>query len=128
MSSKSVFLVQRWMLQPRMLLVLILLQFIIQFFTSAYLYKYVANVENDLRLIKDQYPLAIPRRRRSSALPTAEDNTVSDISSRVCERLATSNAKEITLKNNRIGKILKDSGLLKIENNRLFLRFWILRF
>lgn len=89
MNSKSALLVQRWMLQPRVLLALILLQFIIQFFTSAYLYKYVTNVESDLRRIKSEYPpeaVAIPRRRRSSALPTAEDNAVSDISSRVCTK------------------------------------------
>lgn len=87
MNSKSALLVQRWMLQPRMLLVLILLQFIIQFFTSVYLYKYVTNVESDLRLVKSRYAFesaAIPRRKRSSALPIAEDNAVSDLSSRVC--------------------------------------------
>lgn len=86
MNSKSALLVQRWMLQPRLLLVLILLQFIIQFFTSVYLYKYVTNVESDLRLVKSQYPsktVALSRRRRSSALLTGEDNAVSDISSRV---------------------------------------------
>jgi hypothetical protein len=86
MNSKSALLIQRWMLQPRVLLILIVLQFIIQFFTSIYLYKYVTNVESDLRLVKSQYSsdtVAIPRRKRSSALPTAEDNAVSDISSRV---------------------------------------------
>lgn len=90
MNSKSALLVQRWMLQPRVLLVLILLQFIIQFFTSVYLYKYVTNVESDLRLIKSQYPFkrtAFLRRKRSSALPIAEDNAVSDLSSRVCRRI-----------------------------------------
>ncbi|XP_025993328.1 uncharacterized protein LOC105200153 isoform X2 [Solenopsis invicta] len=98
MNSKSALLVQRWMLQPRVLLALILLQFIIQFFTSAYLYKYVTNVESDLRRVKSQYPpetVAIPRRRRSSALPTAEDNAVSDLSSRfdAIESFCRSSAK-----------------------------------
>lgn len=88
MNSKSALLVQRWMLQPRVLLVLVLLQFIIQFFTSVYLYKYVTNVESDLRLVKSQFEsAAIPRRKRSSALPIAEDNAVSDLSSRVRKRI-----------------------------------------
>lgn len=89
MNSKSALLVQRWMLQPRVLLILILLQFIIHFFTFVYLYKYVTNVDNDLRAVRGRYPetMAIPRRRRSSALPTAEDNAVSDLSSRVRKTL-----------------------------------------
>lgn len=104
MNSKSALLVQRWMLQPRVLLVLILLQFIIQFFTSVYLYKYVTNVEGDLRRVKSQYPeaMAIPRRRRSSALPTSEDNAVSDLSSRVCMcRVHTVRENKNILKNKR---------------------------
>ncbi|EFN84578.1 Gliomedin [Harpegnathos saltator] len=99
MNSKSALLVQRWMLQPRVLLVLILLQFIIQFFTSVYLYKYVTNVESDLRLVKSRYPLegaAIPRRKRSSALPIAEDNAVSDLSSRIREDKEMQGAKKVT--------------------------------
>ncbi|KAL0109814.1 hypothetical protein PUN28_013465 [Cardiocondyla obscurior] len=97
MNSKSALLVQRWMLQPRVLLVLILLQFIIQFFASVYLYKYVTNVESDLRRIKSQYqPEAIPRRRRSSALPTAEDNAVSDLSSRIRDDKEIQGTKKVT--------------------------------
>ncbi|XP_077274980.1 uncharacterized protein LOC143904292 isoform X2 [Temnothorax americanus] len=99
MNSKSALLVQRWMLQPRVLLALILLQFIIQFFTSVYLYKYVTNVESDLRRVKSQYPaeaVAIPRRRRSSALPTAEDNAVSDISSRIRDDKEIQGTKKVT--------------------------------
>jgi len=99
MNSKSALLVQRWILQPRVLLVLVLLQFIIQFFTSVYLYKYITNVESDLRRVKSLYPpeaVAIPRRRRSSALPTSEENAVSDIASRVCKI-----ARENVLKNLR---------------------------
>ncbi|XP_011639692.2 LOW QUALITY PROTEIN: gliomedin [Pogonomyrmex barbatus] len=99
MNSKSALLVQRWMLQPRVLLVLILLQFIIQFFTSAYLYKYVTNVESDLRLVKSQHSpetVAIPRRRRSSALPTAEDNAVSDIASRIRDDKEIQGTKKVT--------------------------------
>ncbi|XP_072742772.1 uncharacterized protein [Anoplolepis gracilipes] len=99
MNGKSALLVQRWMLQPRVLLVLILLQFIIQFFTSVYLYKYVTNVERDLRLVKSQYPpetVALPRRRRSSALPTGEDNAVSDISSRIREDKEIQGTKKVT--------------------------------
>ncbi|XP_050455183.1 uncharacterized protein LOC126853449 [Cataglyphis hispanica] len=99
MNSKSALLVQRWMLQPRLLLVLILLQFIIQFFTSVYLYKYVTNVESDLRLVKSQYPsktVALSRRRRSSALLTGEDNAVSDISSRIREDKEIQGTKKVT--------------------------------
>ncbi|XP_012525384.1 uncharacterized protein LOC105830548 isoform X2 [Monomorium pharaonis] len=99
MNSKSALLVQRWMLQPRVLLALVLLQFIIQFFTSAYLYKYVASVESDLRRVKSEYPpeaAAIPRRRRSSALPTAEDNAVSDIASRIRDDKEIQSTKKVT--------------------------------
>ncbi|XP_011061242.1 PREDICTED: uncharacterized protein LOC105150086 isoform X2 [Acromyrmex echinatior] len=98
MNSKSALLVQRWILQPRVLLVLVLLQFIIQFFTSVYLYKYITNVESDLHRVKSLYPpeaVAVPRRRRSSALPTSEDNAVSDIASRfdAIENFCRSSAK-----------------------------------
>ncbi|XP_070149471.1 uncharacterized protein [Polyergus mexicanus] len=96
MNSKSALLVQRWMLQPRLLLALILLQFIIQFFTSVYLYKYITNVESDLRLVKRQYPPALSRRRRSSALLTGEDNAVSDISSRIREDKEMQGTKKVT--------------------------------
>lgn len=99
MNSKSALLVQRWMLQPRVLLILILLQFIIQFFTSIYLYKYVANVESDLRLVKSQYPLetvALPRRRRSSALPIGEDNAVVSDILRIREDKEIQGTKKVT--------------------------------
>ncbi|XP_020286839.1 gliomedin-like isoform X2 [Pseudomyrmex gracilis] len=98
MNSKSALLVQRWMLQPRVLLILILLQFIIHFFTFVYLYKYVTNIENDLRAVRGRYSetIAIPRRRRSSALPTAEDNAVSDLSSRIREDKDLQGTKKVT--------------------------------
>ncbi|XP_014482592.1 PREDICTED: uncharacterized protein LOC106748509 isoform X2 [Dinoponera quadriceps] len=97
MNSKSALLVQRWMLQPRVLLALISLQFIIQFFTSVYLYKYVTNVESDLRVVKSRHPFeTIPRRKRSSALPIAEDNAVSDLSSRIREDKEMQGTKKVT--------------------------------
>ncbi|XP_015188662.1 PREDICTED: uncharacterized protein LOC107072878 isoform X2 [Polistes dominula] len=74
------------MLQPRMLLYLILAQFFLQLFTSVYLYTYVVSVERELRIIRSgecegsQQNEKFIRRRRSSALPTAGDNAVSDIS------------------------------------------------
>lgn len=71
------------MLQPWSLFFLILIQFAVQFLTSIYLYNYVLHVESDVRIMQKQDILEaekLIRRKRSSALPMAEDNKVSDTS------------------------------------------------
>ncbi|CAL7948986.1 unnamed protein product [Xylocopa violacea] len=73
----------QWILQPWSLLLLILIQLLIQFLTSMYLYTYVSRVEMDLLIMQNQDFLEIEkvvRRKRSSALPVTEDNKVSDTS------------------------------------------------
>ena len=86
MEKKASIKSTQWILQPWSLLFLILIQFLIQFLTSIYLYTYVARVETDILIMQNQEFLEtekLVRRKRSSALPVTEDNKVSD-QSRVC--------------------------------------------
>lgn len=86
MEKKASVKSTRWILQPWSLLFLILIQFLVQFLTSIYLYTYVAHVETDVLIMRNQDFLEtekLVRRKRSSALPVTEDNKVSD-TSRVC--------------------------------------------
>lgn len=86
MEKKASMKSTQWILQPWSLLFLILIQFLIQFLTSIYLYTYVARVETDILIMQNQEFLEtekLVRRKRSSALPVTEDNKVSD-QSRVC--------------------------------------------
>lgn len=86
MEKKASMKSTQWILQPWSLLFLILIQFLIQFLTSIYLYTYVARVETDIFIMQNQEFLEtekLVRRKRSSALPVTEDNKVSD-QSRVC--------------------------------------------
>lgn len=95
----------RWMLQPWNILFLILVQFLVQFLISVYLYTYVARVETDLLVMRNQEFFGtekLIRRKRSSALPVTEDNKLSD-ASRVCNvnTLSTTYFYYKLLKNNR---------------------------
>ena len=86
MEKKTSMKSTHWILQPWSLLFLILLQFLVQFLTSIYLYTYVAHVETNVLIMQKQDFLEsekLIRRKRSSALPVTEDNKVSD-TSRVC--------------------------------------------
>ncbi|KOX68789.1 Lachesin [Melipona quadrifasciata] len=81
MEKKASMKSSQWILQPWSLLFLILIQFLIQFLTSIYLYTYVARVETDILIMQNQEFLEtekLVRRKRSSALPVTEDNKVSD--------------------------------------------------
>lgn len=86
MEKKTSMKSTHWILQPWSLLFLILIQFLVQFLTSIYLYTYVAHVETNVLIMQKQDFLEsekLIRRKRSSALPVTEDNKVSD-TSRVC--------------------------------------------
>ncbi|XP_015431074.1 PREDICTED: uncharacterized protein LOC107187475 [Dufourea novaeangliae] len=94
----SIKLAQR-MLQPWNLFLLILLQFLIQFLTSVYLYTYVARVETDVYAMRNQdilEPERLIRRKRNSALPVTEDNKVSDISRMWDEKDMLKESKKVT--------------------------------
>ncbi|KAG7189036.1 hypothetical protein KM043_008629 [Ampulex compressa] len=101
MYEKSALSLHRGMVQPRMLLVLILIQFLIQFFTSTYLYTYMVNVETDLRILQNnecgRHAEKFTRRKRSSALPIAEDNAVSDTSRLRDDKEIQKESKKITV-------------------------------
>lgn len=83
MEKKTSMKSTHWILQPWSLLFLILIQFLVQFLTSIYLYTYVAHVETNVLIMQKQDFLEsekLIRRKRSSALPVTEDNKVSDTS------------------------------------------------
>ncbi|XP_076630956.1 uncharacterized protein LOC143346601 [Colletes latitarsis] len=89
-----------WILQPWSLFSLILIQFLIQFLMSIYLYTYVARVETDVHIMQDHDILEnekLIRRKRNSALPVTEDNKVSDTSRIWEEKDMLKESKRVTL-------------------------------
>ena len=73
------------MQQPKMIYYLIFVQFLLQVIAFFYLYLYVVRVDTDLKilnktechqLMEDE---SLIRRKRSSALPAAEDNAVLEV-------------------------------------------------
>lgn len=71
--------------QPRMIYYLIFVQFLLQVIAFIYLYLYVVRVDSDLKILNKmgcQQPVeneSLIRRKRSSALPAAEDNAVLEV-------------------------------------------------
>ena len=99
MERKSSIKSTQWMLQPWSLFFLILIQFAVQFLTSIYLYNYIVHVESDIRMTQKQDILEaekLIRRKRSSALPMAEDNKVSDTSRIWEEKDMLKESKKVT--------------------------------
>ena len=100
MERKSSIKSVQWMLQPWSLFFFILIQFAVQFLTSIYLYNYIVQVESDIRIMQKQDILEaekLIRRKRSSALPMAEDNKVSDTSRIWEEKDMLKESKKVTL-------------------------------
>ncbi|XP_068986709.1 uncharacterized protein [Bombus flavifrons] len=99
MEKKASMKSTRWILQPWSLLFLILIQFLVQFLTSIYLYTYVAHVETNVLIMRNQDFLEtekLIRRKRSSALPVTEDNKVSDTSRIWQEKDTLKESKKVT--------------------------------
>uniref|UniRef100_V9IBQ6 Collagen alpha-1(IX) chain n=1 Tax=Apis cerana TaxID=7461 RepID=V9IBQ6_APICE len=99
MEKKTSMKSTHWILQPWSLLFLILIQFLVQFLTSIYLYTYVAHVETNVLIMQKQDFLEsekLIRRKRSSALPVTEDNKVSDTSRIWQEKDTLKESKKVT--------------------------------
>ncbi|XP_076234512.1 uncharacterized protein LOC143179263 isoform X2 [Calliopsis andreniformis] len=99
MERKSMKSIQ-WILQPQSLFSLILIQFLIQFLTSIYLYNYVSHMETDICVMQNRNNLEIEkltRQKRSSAVPVTEDNKVSDASRVWEEKDMLKESKKVTL-------------------------------
>ncbi|XP_076175562.1 uncharacterized protein LOC143150891 isoform X2 [Ptiloglossa arizonensis] len=89
-----------WVLQPWSLFFLILVQFLVQFLTSFYLYMYVAHVETDVHIMQNHNVLhteKLIRTKRNSALPVTEDNKVLDTSRIWEEKDMIKESKKVTL-------------------------------
>ncbi|XP_043280987.1 uncharacterized protein [Venturia canescens] len=73
-------------LQTKLLIYLVLSQFVAQFVTFVYLYAYVTKLEFHIRAFEaemrndsNSFDVTMTRRKRSSAVPAAEDNSVPDM-------------------------------------------------